>query len=65
MGFSMQAGWSRLPFPTPGDCLDRGIEPMSLASAGGFFTTVLPGKPREKYEFENISIIFLSKHLTA
>jgi len=32
MGFSTQAGWSRMPFPTPGDCPDGGIEPMSLTS---------------------------------
>ena len=42
MEFSRQEFWSRLPFPTPGDLLDPGIEPMFLASpalAGGFFTT--------------------------
>ena len=40
--FSRQEYWSRLPFPTPGDLRDTGIEPMSLTSpalAGGFFTT--------------------------
>ena len=48
MGFSRQEYWSRLPFPTPGDLPDPGIEPTSLVSsalAGGFFTTVPPGKP--------------------
>ena len=42
MKFSRQEYWSGLPFPTPGDLLDSGIEPMSLASpalAGRFFTT--------------------------
>jgi len=42
MEFSRQEYWSRLPFPTPGDLLNPGIEPLSLASpalAGGFFTT--------------------------
>ena len=42
MGFSRQEYWSRLPFPTPGDLPDPGIELVSLASpvlAGGFFTT--------------------------
>ena len=37
-----------LPFPTRGDLPDPGIEPASLESpalAGGFFTTVPPGKP--------------------
>ena len=40
--------WSGLPFPSPGDLPDPGIEPMSLVSselAGGFFTSVPPGKP--------------------
>ena len=39
---------SRLPFPTPGDLPNPGMEPESLVSpvlAGGFFTTVPPGKP--------------------
>ena len=42
MGFSRQEYWSGLPFPTPGDLPNPGIEPMSLASptlAGGFFPT--------------------------
>ena len=30
---------------TPGDLLSPGIKPASLALAGGFFTTVPPGKP--------------------
>ena len=39
MGFSRQEYWSGLPCPPPGDHLDPGIEPTSLALAGGFFTT--------------------------
>ena len=42
MGFSRQEYWSGLPFPSPEDLPDPGIEPMSLKSpalAGGFFTT--------------------------
>ena len=42
MGFSGQEYWSGLPFSTPGDLLDLGIKPASLASpalAGRFFTT--------------------------
>ena len=37
--FSRQEYWSRLPFPSPGDLLDAGIQPASSALAGGFFTT--------------------------
>ena len=46
-GFSRQEHWSGWPFPSPGDLLDPGIEPMSPAVtlASRFFTTVAPGKP--------------------
>jgi len=46
MEFSRQEYWSGLPFPTPGDLPDPGIEPTSPALAGGFFTTKPPGNPR-------------------
>ena len=42
VGFSRQEYRSRFPCPPPGDLLNPGIEPMSLMSlalAGGFFTT--------------------------
>ena len=45
MVFSRQEYWSRLPFPYPGDLPDPGIEPMSPALEGGFFTTEPPGRP--------------------
>ena len=35
----------RLPFPTPGDLPDPGIQLESPALAGRFFTTKPPGKP--------------------
>ena len=37
--------WSGLPFPSPGDLPRPGVEPVSPALAGGFFTTKTPGKP--------------------
>ena len=46
MRFSRQECWNGLPFPTPGDLPDPGIEPKSLvssASVGGFFT-IAPGR---------------------
>ena len=46
MGFSRQEYWSGLPFSTPRGLPNPGIEPTSPALAGGFFTTVLPGKPK-------------------
>ena len=42
MGFSRQEHWSGLPFPTPGDLPNPGIQLESLVSpalAGSFFTT--------------------------
>ena len=45
MRFLRQEYWDGLPFPSPGDLLNPGIEPASLALAGGFCTTEPPGKP--------------------
>ena len=48
MGFSRQEYCSGLPFPSPWNLPDPGIEPKSLESlamVGGFFTTAPPGKP--------------------
>ena len=39
MGFSWEEYWSGLPFPSPGELPNPGIEPVSLALAGGFFAT--------------------------
>jgi len=42
MGFSRQEYWSGLPYPSPGDLPEPGIEPTFLTSpalAGRFFTT--------------------------
>ena len=47
MGFSRQEYWSRLPFPTPGDLPDPGIEPESLSFPDwqvGSLPLVPPGK---------------------
>ena len=58
LGFPRQEYWNGLPFPSPGDLPDPGIEPMSLKSpalAGRFFTTnttweALPGhQPNSPY----------------
>ena len=45
-GIFQAAHWSGLPFPSLGHLLNPGIEPMSPALAGRFFTTEPPGKPR-------------------
>ena len=46
MGFPRQESWSGLPFPSPGDFCEPGLELMSPALAGRFLTTEPPGKPR-------------------
>ena len=53
MGFPRQEYWSGLPFPSPGDLPDPGIEPTSPASAGRFFTTALPGK--DSVQFSSVA----------
>ena len=55
MGFPRQESWSGLPFPSPGDLPNPGIETTSPALAGRFFTTEPPGKPT------NISITLYIK----
>ena len=46
--FFRQEYWKELPFLTPGDLPNSGIEPTTFAFpviAGRFFTTAPPGKP--------------------
>ena len=45
MGFSRQEYWSGLPFPSPGDLPDPGIEPRSPAFQADTLTSEPPGKP--------------------
>ena len=45
MAFPRHKYWGGLPFPSPEDLPDPGIEPRSLALAGRFFTAEPPGKP--------------------
>ena len=44
MGFSRQEYWSGLPFPSPGDLPDPGIEPKSPALQAEALTSEQPGK---------------------
>ena len=69
MRFSRQEYWSGLLFPPPGDLPDPGIEPVppvSPALAGGFFTTVPPGRPLVQKILKSglIEIILLMCFLT-
>ena len=45
MGLLKQEYWSGLPFSSPGDLSDPGIERVSPALAGEFFTTEPSRKP--------------------
>ena len=45
MGFSRQEHWSGLPFPSPGDLPNPGIEPRSPALQADSLLTELQGKP--------------------
>ena len=47
MGFSRQEYWSGLPFPSPGDLPDPGIEPWSPALQADALTSESPGKPQQ------------------
>ena len=52
LGFPRQEYWSGLPFLTPGDLPEPGIDPESLASpalAGRIFITAPSAKPSEVY----------------
>ena len=40
--------WSGLPFPSPGDLPDPGIEPRSPTLQAGALTSEPPGKPESK-----------------
>ena len=45
MEFSRQEYWSGLPYPSPGDLLNPGIEPWSPALQGSALLSEPPGKP--------------------
>ena len=47
MEFSRQEYWSGLPFPSPGDLPNPGIEPGSPALQADSLPTEPPGKPLE------------------
>ena len=55
MGFSRQEYWSELPFPSPGDLPDPGIEPRSPA----FQADALISEPGYLKIFYNVFVIYL------
>ena len=49
--FPRQEYWSGLPFPSPQDLPDPGIEPESPALSGGFFITESPETQNKIQDF--------------
>ena len=49
MEFSWKENWSGLPFPSPGDLSDPGIEPGSPALQADYSPSELPGKPLQSF----------------
>ena len=45
MGFFRQEYWSGLPFPSPGDLPNAGVEPGSPALQEDSLSSETPGKP--------------------
>ena len=59
MRFPWQEHWSGLPFLPPGNPPDPGIEHVSPALTGGFFTTEPPGKSQSLYYM----LLYAIKHI--
>ena len=59
MGFSRQEYWSGLPFPSPGDLPDPGIEPWSPAFQADTLTSEPPGKSLKIYAMNPNFFFFL------
>ena len=57
-GFSRQEYWSGLPFPSPGDLPDPGIEPRSPTLQAYALTSEPPGKPKT----HQMRVLQLSDH---
>jgi len=55
IGFSRQEHWSGVPFPSPGDLPDLGIEPRSPALQAYSLPTELQGKPQRRSETKSHS----------
>ena len=60
MGFSRQECWSGLPFPSPGDLPDPGIEPRSPSLQADTLPSEPPGKIILWYGFPFINEFFFS-----
>ena len=59
MGFSRQEYWSGLPFPSPGDLPNPGIEPGSLALQADSLPSVPLGKPNKQNKQNHVEFELL------
>ena len=55
MGFSRQEYWTGLPFPSPGDLPDPGIEPESPALQQMLYSLSHQGSPFHLYDIAKLS----------
>ena len=60
MGCPRQEYWNALPFPSPGDLPDPGIEPESPTLAGGFFITEPPVARADLMEGREVRALHIS-----
>ena len=56
MEFSRQEYWSGLPFPSPADLPDPGVEPSSPALWADSLLSEPPGKPNKHNNFEHFKL---------
>ena len=57
MGFSRQEYWSGLPFPSPRDLPNPGIEPGSPTLEADTLPSEPPGKSRRKLSTEELMLL--------
>ena len=60
MGFSRQEYWSGLPFPSPGNLPDLGIEPGSPTLQTGVLTSEPRGKPLRLHEITPLMYLLMT-----
>ena len=61
MGFSGQEYWSGLPFLSPEDNPDTGIEPRSPCVTGRFFTVWVKGKSKNMFMILKVTVTIVDK----
>ena len=66
MGFSRQEYWSGLPFPSPGDLHNPGIEPGSSALQADALSSEPPGEPsKEQVSFNFMAVVTICSDFEA